>query len=135
LPRLPWAIHRDLARLLAGWRRYVKDLGPDAFFFLLLLEGLRLESPKSDAFRYRDVEQILGVSPATIRRWLQTLKLAGLITLEPVPGTNRAHTSFRVHLDGALTRERTDGRVRAVPRGPPRPTAKRPRRPTSRKPR
>lgn len=99
-PSLSWSIHRDLARLLTDWRAYTRRLGRDAYSFLLVLEALRLESRDTDIFRYRDLEKTLAVSPATLRRWLRILRTVGLLTIRPVPGTNRMEGHFTIHLDG-----------------------------------
>ncbi len=115
-PPLSWSIHRDLARLLAGWQGYVENLGRDAFSLLLVLEAVRLQSRTTDVFRYRDLEKALKVSPATLRRWLRILKKTGLLTAEPSPGSNRTEAHFRIHLEApskqapkrSLTASRSD---------------------------
>lgn len=106
-PSLSWAVHRDLAHLLSGWRDYVKKLGRDAFGLLLILEAVRLHVRDVDTFRYRELEETLSISPATLRRWLRTLKTAGLVTTEPVPGSNRAEAAFQIHLEAPRKRRRT----------------------------
>ena len=118
-PYLSWAVHRDLASLFANWRAYVKELGPDAFLLIILLEAIRLESFRYGTFNYRDIERALDISPATLRRWLHTLKEEGFLTTEPAPDTNRADAHFSIHLRSPsravsrrpLTRKRTPQRA------------------------
>lgn len=96
-PTLSWPVHRDLAYLLNHWRAWTRMIGRDSFGLLLALEALRLESPTGDTFRYRDLEKALDVSPPTLRRWLASLRIAGLLTTTPVPGTNRTEATFEIH--------------------------------------
>ncbi len=107
-PRLSWAIHRDLAQLLSRWDDYVKKLGRDAFSLVLVLEGIRLHARDVDTFVYRDLEDALSISPATLRRWLRTLRNSGLVTMEAVPGSNRTAANFHIHLQASTNRRRTN---------------------------
>jgi DNA-binding transcriptional ArsR family regulator len=96
-PTLSWPVHRDLAYLLTHWRVWTRILGRDSFGLLLTLEALRLEPSTGDTFRYRDLETALDVSPPTLRRWLASLRAAGLLATTPVPGTNRTEATFEIH--------------------------------------
>jgi DNA-binding transcriptional ArsR family regulator len=112
-PTLSWPVHRDLAYLLAHWRVWIQILGRDPFGLLLILESLRLEETSGDTFRYRDLETAIGVSPPTLRRWIASLRTAGLLSTSPVPGTNRTEATFEIHVVAPPpTRTRTMSRRR-----------------------
>jgi hypothetical protein len=135
-PTLSWPVHRDLARILRNWGSWIERLGRDALFLLVVLEAIRLEERETDTFRYRELEQVLDVSPATLRRWIAILKQTGALTTEPVPGSNRTAAHFQIHLDaarslrkGALTSKRTrEPRPRTPSGRPPAPGRSRRRR-------
>lgn len=109
--RLSWPVHRDVARIFASWSERFRVLGSEAFAFLLVLEALRVTSPKPERLHYGELAQALGVSTNTLRRWLRILKTAGLVTTTFVPGTHNAQAYFQIHLEQAPPR-------RPAPRGP-----------------
>lgn len=99
--RLSWAVHRDIARIFADCPQRFRDLGSEAFAFLLVLEARRVNGLKPDRFHYGELAQDLDVSTNTLRRWLRTLKTAGVVTTAFVPGTHNAQAYFEIHLDRA----------------------------------
>lgn len=98
---MSWAVHRDIARLLADCPHWFRDLGSEAFALLFVLEARRGAGSKPDRFHYGELAQDLGVSTNTLRRWLRTLKTAGVVTTAFVPGTHNAQAYFQIHLDRA----------------------------------
>lgn len=99
--RLSWPVHRDVARIFADWSPVFRALGSEAFAFLLVLEALRVTSPKPERIHYSELAKALAVSSNTLRRWLRTLKDAGVVTTSFVPGTHNAQAYFEIHLDRA----------------------------------
>ena len=105
-PRLSRPVHRDLAHILAHWGPYIKTLRSEAFALLVVLEGIRLKTGKTAQFHYRHVEEAMGVSSNTLRRWLRALKATGLVTTQFVPGSNRSEAYFTIHLESEKWRRR-----------------------------
>lgn len=114
-PRLSWPVHRDVARIFAAWSQRFRALGSEAFAFLLILEALRVTGPKPERFHYGELARALGISTNTLRRWLRTLKRAGLVTTLFVPGTYNAQAYFQIHLDpGGLSAKQQRARIKVV---------------------
>lgn len=110
--RLTWSVHRDVARIFAAWSQRFRELGSEAFAFLLVLEALRVTGPKPERLHYGELAQALDISTNTLRRWLRTLKTAGLVTTAFVPGTHNAQAYFEIHLDQAPARPASRGSSR-----------------------
>jgi len=103
-PTLSWAVHRDLAKVFGHWRKYVKRVGADAFALLIVLEAIRLDERSSDTFRYADLRETLGISPATLRRRIGRLRAVGFLSMTTVAGSNRTEAKFRIHVPPRKTR-------------------------------
>lgn len=73
-----------------------------------------MTGPKPDRFHYGELARDLGVSTNTLRRWLRTLKRAGVVTTAFVPGTHNAQAYFEIRLESPADRRRGSSKDRSV---------------------
>jgi hypothetical protein len=98
-PRLPWSVHRDLARLLADWSRYFKRIGSEAFSLLVLLEGLRSNSKPARSLSVCQVRQCDRRFTGDPPPLAPGPEKAGLVHTEFVPHTNNTEAFFEIRLN------------------------------------